>query len=92
MDKKFEMELVDWISRIASTSESNALDEERSAKSAKNAKDRAFDEARRIGFLWRADFARAVLKTIELHEVPRGNSWYFPSLKKSWASVKHEDE
>jgi len=78
MEKAFTLELIDWLHRLALEDEmrAQAEDEKRNSASTNETKE-VHHESRRIGFLWRADFARMIASAIRLREVPSNGNWSY---------------
>lgn len=75
MDKAFTLELLDWLHRLSQEDEERAKQEERKRIHADNEDTRTHHESRRIGFLWRTDFAQVIAGAIRLREVPSSGNW-----------------
>ena len=58
MDKAFTLELLEWLHRFALADEARAQAEDEKKTLTSTIEAKRFHESRRIGFLWRADFAR----------------------------------
>jgi hypothetical protein len=78
MEKAFTLELIDWLHRLALEDEMRAQAEDEKRNSAPtNETKEVHHESRRIGFLWRADFARVIASAITLREVPSNGNWSY---------------
>ena len=75
MDKAFTLELLEWLHRFALADEARAQAEDEKKTLASTIEAKRFHESRRIGFLWRADFARVIASAIRLREVPSSGNW-----------------
>jgi len=77
MEKAFTLELIEWLHRLAREDEMRAQAEENERNSASTNETKTHHESRRIGFLWRADFARVIASAIRLREVPSNGNWSY---------------
>jgi hypothetical protein len=75
MRKTFTLELLDWLHQLAIEDEKRAKQEEAKKLQASTAETKAFHDARRVGFLWRADLARVIAGALRLREVPASGAW-----------------
>jgi hypothetical protein len=75
MRKTFTLELLDWLHQLAIEDEKRAEQEEAKKLHASTNELKTLHESRRIGFLWRADFARVIAGAIRLREVPASGAW-----------------
>jgi hypothetical protein len=72
---EFTLELLDWLHKLAREDDARAKAEEEKREQASTAETRAFHDARRIGFLWRADLARVIAGAVRLREARASGAW-----------------
>lgn len=75
MERQYALKLLEWLHQLAIEDEEHAKLEETKRDAATDDSMRTLHEKRRIGFLWRADFARTVAASVRLREVPSSGNW-----------------